>query len=118
MQSGAELKTILALAGSKRLLHLEEEIFANNELTSLYLNNLCNGDIKPVPGRDNAYLAYFYAITTIKCRWLEAEHIIAADPESAYWYALTFQYRWPNEKKVFANNSYYWQVYCIRFNLD
>ena len=74
-----EFKTVITLTGNKRLPHLEEEIFADEELTTLYLTNLCK-ELKYYSGynvlTDNPYNAYIYARDVLQCRWLIAEPII------------------------------------------
>jgi hypothetical protein len=81
----ADLKTLLALNGNQRLPHLEVEIFADIILYTCYLESICSKYVwyksyhKDRSG-DLAWLVYVYTYNVIKDRWVEAEAVIAEDP--------------------------------------
>ena len=88
MNSTDELKTVIALAGNRRLLHLEDEIFANESLTTLYLHTLCGFSITTYTGNhDNAALVLYYAMHFMHERWPQAEHILN-DPRYYKYYKM------------------------------
>ena len=85
-----ELKTVIILAGIKRLTHLEEEIFANEELTTLYLHSLCKEetwyDINHVHAMSNSFLVAHYSVYVIEDFWPSAEVILNKYPNWVTWY--------------------------------
>lgn len=85
MQS-AVLQILLSLNGNKRIPHLEKEIFANRQLTTLYLSHICCVMEWLETDSSNACLAYFYATEVIKGRWPEAEDTIKSS------YSFWWQY--------------------------
>ena len=111
-----DIKMMIALSGSKRLLlQYEVEIFANHELTCYYLNTLCKDEewyeiirIK----LDCARAAFRYANDVIKGRWPEAESLIMCSASSAYYYAkYVIKGRWVEADDVIASNTLYWAWY-------
>lgn len=93
----SELNTLLALSGNKRIVHLEEEIFADDELADSYLSALVPGMQLSNNGISNkCYAIYLYAAYTLKFRWTVAEHILLRDPYWATHYAIqVIKGRWP-----------------------
>ena len=88
MESIDEIKSLITLAGSRRLPDLEQEIFANQELVQLYLHTLCEVDST---SQNWSFLAYHYATVRMQARWPEAEHIIYANVSIAYYYNKRFK---------------------------
>lgn len=92
-----ELKLLLSLSGNKRLQQNEEEIFADKDLTRIYLQRMSIYRLQhhnwyPVNLEDEtdnllnanwyinetlSWAVYWYAIHVIKGRWREAEKIIS-----------------------------------------
>ena len=72
-----EIKTLITLTGSKRIPHLEKEIFANECLTELYLTQLCTE--YSMFNYNKCYYVFFYAIGIMKAPWPEAESTIKED---------------------------------------
>lgn len=77
-----KIKVLVSLSG-KRLLDFEEEIFADDDLTSEYLYSLLRLTYDHDPGYNDAFVAYWYAKDIIGSRWIEAEHIIQ---QNSYWW--------------------------------
>jgi hypothetical protein len=74
-----ELKTLLALNGNQRILHLESEIFSNEEIYTYYINKLVEKDTAYYPNSYVVYLIYYYIHRIIRKRWPEAEDVIATN---------------------------------------
>ena len=87
----SELKTLIVLTGNRRIEHMEQEIFANRELTELYAHTLCRDLASNIYRPSTAYLLVFYASQVIKQRWLVAEPIIAKDRSVAHYYDSHFK---------------------------
>ena len=72
-----ELKLLLALNGNSRILYLENEIFANSELTLCYLAHMhayrTGNPVMYLNIEDVPWVIYAYARDIIKGRWVEAE---------------------------------------------
>ena len=90
-----ELRVVMALAGAKRLPHLEEEIFANTELTTIYLNNLCKDTVLYSRSGSNTLLAVCYALCIMCERWPAAEALIYTNP--GYWRDYCREFKITNE---------------------
>lgn len=80
-----EIKTVIVLSGSKRLPDLEVEIFADEELATLYLHNLCKEEDWYDGYENNTCLAFFYAVYTLGTRWPVAE-VLISPKYSWHWY--------------------------------
>ena len=87
-----DIKLMIAIAGNRRLPHLEVNIFADHELTCFYLTILCK-DLywwDPINTHlECAWAAYYYFKDVLRCRWPEAEALIASDEDYWAWYAHT-----------------------------
>ena len=74
-----EIKTVIALTGSKRIPELEAEIFANNDLRYFYIITLCkqyNWYFEPRSRYSLAILAYDYSVYVMRAPWPDAEPTI------------------------------------------
>ena len=84
-----DIKLMITLSGSKRLPHLEADIFKDAELTCYYLNAICK-DLDwyyTCNAKDDCSIAaYRYAVHVIKGRWLEAEAVINSAETGKFWY--------------------------------
>ena len=109
-----QMKTIITLAGNRRLPHLEEEIFTNRVLTKFYLKQLCKDFTWcNVSGCTGPELAVTYAVDVLHGRWPEAEHLFVENPMLAYQYARhVIKGPWP-EAEVYmkAKNLRIWYHY-------
>lgn len=90
-----ELKVLLSLNGGQRIQHLEQEIFADNSMTILYLRNITPW-IKSIPKYKGDELTY-----RLSC------------------YGLRYRHRWPEYIEcIMANgghtNVYDWYIHDIR----
>jgi hypothetical protein len=113
-----ELKTVIKLRGPIRSPELEKEIFSNEILYTLYLDELCKEQCWYCEGVDAAGLAYLYAVDIIQGRFIEAESIIATDPKTAFDYAVyVIKGRQPAAEPVIANDprhAYYYANHVIK----
>jgi hypothetical protein len=89
-----ELKTLLALNGNQRLPHLEEEIFADKSLYTVYVVSLCKNfdrlELYKKRIENISWLIFRYATSILKSRWPESELVIAKDRYYADWYNKCF----------------------------
>ena len=108
-----ELKTLIALAGNKRLPYLEVEIFADSELTKLYLHNLCKEYHWYSASNPIIQLAFRYVCAVNLGRWSAAELLFAQDPQFAYLYARQcFNGRWIEAESVIALDAHFAYYYA------
>lgn len=84
-----ELKIILLLSGNKRLPDLEEEIFADDILSIIYVAQMCADHAPPIKtdiyksDRICQYIAQ-YTEHTLKRRWIAAEQYLRRHPDNFY----------------------------------
>ena len=83
MQNTDEIKVVITLTGPKRLPHLEAEIFADENLTTLYLNTLCKDQLWANQHTHNLYHACYYARFVMNSKWYAAEAMIS---RNTYWF--------------------------------
>jgi hypothetical protein len=105
-----DILTIIKLRGPIRSPELEEEIFADISLYTCYLESVCSKykwfkAYSPETSDELAGVAYYYSADIIRDRWIEAEVLIATDPEWACWYATdVIKGRWPEAESVIATD--------------
>jgi hypothetical protein len=105
-----ELKFLITLTG-RRLPHLEEEIFSNEELMLFYLRIICT-EVDASPD----YIVCYYARYVIKGRWLVAEPIILRNVPRSYEYAReVIKDRWPEAEFGITKESYvaFWYAHDV-----
>lgn len=78
-----KLKALITLSGNKRLPHLEEEIFADTELTLLYLTAIDPDGMACVCADAIPLFLVLYVSDVIKGPWPAAEHLIK--PQQTNW---------------------------------
>ena len=123
-----ELKTVLVLAGNRRLPHLEEEIFADEELTTLYLTNFCKdlwwytqlgvSTLGQCPIESMAHIAFCYAYYELKAAWPVAEPLITTNLLATHWYAVDLlKTRWLPGEAILKTDTDYWRSYTRLFGI-
>lgn len=75
-----DIAAIIKLTGNKRIPHLEAEIFADSELTCVYLSTLCGinrAELNYLADRQFIEcLIYRYSVHIMNARWAAAEHLL------------------------------------------
>lgn len=82
------LRVLIGIA-PQRLPQYEKEIFSDTELACYYINNLTNqygwsNNARTISGV--ARMAAMYAVTVMKQRWPEVEHLVMLDEYSLFTY--------------------------------
>lgn len=105
-----ELTLLLALNGNMRIVHMEEEIFADEKLAILYLQAMTCYRLQAMAqdyeiahlinnykwdGEMIAWAIYHYALLVINGRWLVAEHLMQGVTE--WKFACNYYKKYNNE---------------------